>query len=461
MHAIRLLAFAGMITVSLCMARGSAGHDGPHAAGTQPQWPTHIYLPTPIPDRICTSFTGDPATSFSVTWRTDTSVKNSKAEIALAEGGPGFTDKAQQIAGTSQTFKSNLGEAQYHQVDFEGLAPDTRYLYRVGSDKHWSEWIQFKTASDKSAPFTFVYFGDAQNQIKSHWSRVVRQAFTDASRAAFFLHAGDLVNSGASDAEWGEWYLANGFIPHSIPVIAAPGNHEMVNVPVPNENQDGEEESKPKTVRQVTPHWFATFAFPKNGPEKLHETCYYIDYQGARIVVLNSNQDQEVQATWLDDVLSAPGPRWKILAFHHPIYSSATGRDNKSLREKWQPIFDRHQVDVVLQGHDHTYARSNPIKYRPGTLEELNVPTGQQHQDEGGTVYAVSVSGPKMYKLEPQPSMANWATQTQLYQVIRIEGDVLTYRAMTATGDLYDEFILQKRDGKPNELVKSIQRARE
>ena len=165
MHAIRLLAFAGMITVSLCMARGSAGHDGPHAAGTQPQWPTHIYLPTPIPDRICTSFTGDPATSFSVTWRTDTSVKNSKAEIALAEGGPGFTDKAQQIAGTSQTFKSNLGEAQYHQVDFEGLAPDTRYLYRVGSDKHWSEWIQFKTASDKSARLRS--FISAMHKIKS------------------------------------------------------------------------------------------------------------------------------------------------------------------------------------------------------------------------------------------------------------------------------------------------------
>lgn len=460
MHAFKLFTLAGIFTISFCMARGSVGHDGPHAEGSQPQWPSHIYLPTPIPDRICTSFTGDPATSFSVTWRTDLSAKNTAAEIALAEGGPSFVMKAKRIQGTSQTFKSNLGEAQYHQVNFEGLSPDTRYLYRVGSGSHWSEWIQFKTASKDSTPFTFVYFGDAQNQIKSHWSRVVRQAFADASRAAFFLHAGDLVNSGASDAEWGEWYLANGFIPHSIPVIAAPGNHEMVNIPVPSENTAGEAEAEPVTVRQVTPHWFATFAFPENGPEKLLETCYYVDYQGARIVVLNSNQEQELQAKWLEEVLSAPGPQWKILAFHHPIYSSATGRDNKSLRDLWQPIFDRHQVDVVLQGHDHTYARTDPIKYQAGALEELNVPTGEQHQDKGGTVYAVSVSGPKMYELDPLPMMANWATQTQLYQVIHIDGNELTYRAMTATGELHDEFILRKRNGEPNELIKSMHRTR-
>ncbi len=464
MPAIRLTTLLGLLTVVLCMARGSAGHDGPHETGGEPQWPTHIYLPTPIPDRICTSFTGNPARSFSVTWRTDVSVESGAAEIALAEGGPDFVSKVQRINGTTQTLKSNLGEAHYHQVNFQDLSPDTRYLYRVGGGSHWSEWIQFKTASSESAPFSFVYFGDAQNQIKSHWSRVVRQAFTDASRAAFFLHAGDLVNAGGSDAEWGEWYLANGFIPHSIPVLAAPGNHEMVNIPVPHETPPAEvggEAVKPATVRQVTPHWFATFAFPENGPESLHETCYYVDYQGARIVVLNSNQEQQTQADWLEKILAEPGPRWKILAFHHPIFSSATGRDNKSLRELWQPIFDRHHVDVVLQGHDHTYARTDPIKYHPGSLEEMNVPTGQQHQDEGGTVYAVSVSGPKMYGLDPSPLMANWATKTQLYQIIHVAGDELTYRAMTATGELHDEFILRKRQGQPNLLVKSKRRSRE
>ena len=60
-----------------------------------------------------------------------------------------------------------------------------------------------------------------------------------------------------------------------------------------------------------------------------------------------------------------------------------------------------------------------------------------------------------MYDLQPQTFMANWATKTQLYQVLKVDGDVLTYRAMTATGDLHDEFTIKKRDGLPNELVHS------
>ncbi len=454
----KLQAKTALIGISLllpfCVNRIEA-HDGSHQDSPQLTWPEHLYKPTPIPDRICTSLPQDPTTGFSVTWRTDVSATEGLAEIALAEGGPDFTSKAKQINGRTQAFKSNLGKALYHQVDFTDLKPATRYLYRVGSGTHWSEWIQFQTASSKPEPFVFVYFGDAQNQIKSHWSRVVRQAFADASRAAFFLHAGDLVNSGTSDAEWGEWYYSNGFIPRSIPVVAAPGNHEMVNVKVKTDEKDETDDDKTKTVRQVTPHWFATFAFPENGPKGLEETCYYIDYQGARIVVLNSNQETNLQAEWLEEVLSQPGPKWKIVSCHHPIYSSAAGRDNKPLRELWQPIFDRHQVDLVLQGHDHTYSRTNPIKFRPGSLTELNVPTGQQTQDEGGTIYAVSVSGPKMYDLQPQTFMANWATKTQLYQVLKVDGDVLTYRAMTATGDLHDEFTIKKRDGQPNELVYS------
>ena len=430
-------------------------HDGPHQDSPQLKWPEHLYKPTPVPDRICTTLTQNPATSFSVTWRTDTSPKKTLAEIALAEKGPEFLAKVKQVVGERQTLNTNLGEALYHQVDFKDLEPKTLYVYRVGDGNHWSEWIHFRTAADEPEPFVFVYFGDAQNYIKSHWSRVVREAFADAPRAAFFLHAGDLVNSGGSDAEWGEWFYSNGFIPRSIPLIAVPGNHEMVNVRIKTNDATESDNDQVKTVRQVTPHWFATFAFPKNGPEGLKETCYYLDYQDVRIVALNSNQEPQQQAEWLEDVLSQPGPKWKIVSCHHPIYSSAEGRDNKALRELWQPIFDRHQVDVVLQGHDHTYSRTNPIKFRPGSLKELNVSTGQQQQDEGGTIYAVSVSGPKMYGLKPQSFMANWATKTQLYQVLKVDGDVLTYRAMTATGELHDEFTIKKRDGLPNELVHS------
>ena len=45
--------------------------------------------------------------------------------------------------------------------------------YRVGDGVNWSEWFHFRTASDRPEPFSFIYFGDAQTDLKSLWSRVI------------------------------------------------------------------------------------------------------------------------------------------------------------------------------------------------------------------------------------------------------------------------------------------------
>ena len=184
---------------------------------------------------------------------------------------------------------------------------------------------------------------------------------------------------------------------------------------------------------------------PKNGPQGLEETVYFIDYQGARIISLNSNQDLAKQANWLDNVLTNNPNEWSFLTFHHPIYSASRDRDNNKLRELWKPIIDKHQVDLVLTGHDHSYGRGH------------NIGNGVNVRDEKyGTVYVVSVSGPKQYKLRKDRWMTRAAENTQLYQIISVEKDKLNYKAMTATGHIYDEFDLIKRKGQTNELVDKI-----
>jgi hypothetical protein len=70
-----------------------------------------------------------------------------------------------------------------------------------------------------------------------------------------------------------------------------------------------------------------------------------------------------------------------------------------------------------------------------------------------GTVYVVSVSGPKMYVLDDEPWWDRAAENTQLYQIISIDGGTLRYEARTAVGELYDAFELAKRDGLPNRLI--------
>jgi hypothetical protein len=86
-----------------------------------------------------------------------------------------------------------------------------------------------------------------------------------------------------------------------------------------------------------------------------------------------------------------------------------------------------------------------------------NVPTGvTKRSEESGTVYVVSVSGPKMYELGHRPFMRRAAEDTQLYQVITIDQDEIRYEARTATGRLYDAFTLRKRPSQPNELIEQV-----
>ena len=395
-----------------------AGQDREPAAAKPKRVPGAVlYKPGVLPDRIILTWKGDPATSQAVTWRTDTSVSTPVAQIAPAGDSSQFRANARTLPATSEPLESDLGEALYHSVNFEGLTPKTKYAYRVGDGTNWSEWFQFTTAAREPEPFSFVYVGDAQTQIKEHWSRVIRQALADAPKARFVLHAGDLINS-RSDAEWGEWHAAAGWINGSVPSVPTPGNHEYAGA-------------------KVSPHWRPQFTLPENGPAGLEETVYFLDFQGVRFVSLNSNTRQEEQVPWLEKVLNANPNAWTVVTFHHPLYATAKGRDNERLRKLWQPVFDRHRVDLVLQGHDHAYGRS-------GLLSA---------DGPGGTVYVVSVSGPKLYKLEQRDWMRKSAEGKQLYQVIRINGDTLYYEARTATGELFDIFELRKQPGRPNRLL--------
>lgn len=390
------------------------------------------YAPSPVPDRIVLSWSEDPARTQSVTWRTDVTVKIAWGEIALADPSPDFALKVDTCYARTDLLVTNNNAAHFHSATFRELEPDQLYAYRVGSEYGWSEWFHFKTAKDTAAPFSFAYFGDAQNSLKSFWSRCVRQAYSTMPEMDFMMHAGDLVNIPNRDQEWGEWFYAAGWITGTKTQMAVPGNHEYVR------NKKGK--------RTLANHWKPTFTFPKNGPSQLSETVYYFDYQGVRFIALNTQamlsypEEMVLQKEWLTEVLSTNPNRWTIVTQHHPIYSTAAGRDNPELEKEIQPIFEKYGVDLVLQGHDHTYGRG------------YNLSFGEKHKDKG-PIYVVSVSGPKMYNLNFSEWLTRVASNTQLYQLIHLDGDQLRYEAYTTTGKLYDAFELNKQKDGTNAFV--------
>ena len=84
---------------------------------------------------------------------------------------------------------------------------------------------------------------------------------------------------------------------------------------------------------------------------------------GVRVFALDTNYMDKVQLAWLEKELAASGSDWKIAFFHHPIYSSG-GRHGSDLelRALLEPIFLKHGVDAVFEGHDHFYERIKPQK---------------------------------------------------------------------------------------------------
>ena len=249
-----------VLLLGLLVVNNAPGHED-HAEVTPDPFTEAVqHHATPLPDRVLLTWSGDPATSIDVTWRTDTTtgeplVQYGPASNARGDLQSGNLPTAEETKGERTLFETDLGPCHMHTAKLTGLKPATMYMYRVGDGKHWSEWFQFRTASEEPEPFTFVYFGDAQNTIRSMWSRVVREANQHAPRAAFMLHAGDLITNAHSDALWGEWFGAGGWLNGMIPSIATPGNHEYA--PLPGQVDAG---------RRLSDHWRPCFSFPTNGP---------------------------------------------------------------------------------------------------------------------------------------------------------------------------------------------------
>ena len=119
---------------------------------------------------------------------------------------------------------------------------------------------------------------------------------------------------------------------------------------------------------------------------KLHETVYTVNYQDVLILVLNSTDFLEEQTDYIKEKLSNSNAKWKIVTCHHSIFSPAEGRDFEFARINWKPLFDKYGVDLVLNGHDHTYARGHvPLKNTDNNKTSDNQSNDLQFPRQTGT----------------------------------------------------------------------------
>lgn len=437
------------------------------------------YTPSLLPERLISTPTTDMSTTRQFSWRTSADVTSSVVEYRIGDQDVTVVT-AQTGSPVTRTASDSTGDYDWtiraHSALLTGLTPATEYTFRVGDGAEaWSQWRTFTTASEQSEPFTFLYFGDGQNNLHAYWAEAARQAYAAVPEAELVLHAGDMINHSDNDLEWAEWFAASPDDMAQKVHMPVSGNHEF-------------------TSGMLGDTWHDSFVVPGNGPtpnlaaeacmvayekhiaQELAGLVYYYDYQGVRFVSLSGTWSVQtstppgsalaaegctdpaginglqvwldMQARWLDAVLADNPGMWSVVSIHQPLYSVSTGRDNTFLRETFGPIIEKHNVDLMLQGHDHTYGRghlfANEVPGREG------ISTGPE--------YVVSVMGPKAYEVDHSDNnewLANGANRvavyekTRTYQKITVNGGHLTYTAYEyPTDEVVDSFeICKTNDG--------------
>jgi 3',5'-cyclic AMP phosphodiesterase CpdA len=391
------------------------------------------FAPTIYPERIMLTISGDPATSRAVSWRTVYNDSISIGQLATMDPAPKLEQHNDVFQGTYKPWSEGDQTAMGHKVIFQGLEPNTKYAYRVGDGKNWSEWFQFKTSSDSAEPFSFLYLGDLQSD-RTYNSRILREAYSHFPTSDFMLFTGDIVNRN-QDEEWSEFFYSGGWIFGMMPSLPTPGNHEYDKP----ENQQ----------RAFSKQWKQIYTMPLNGPsEKFNNRIYFIDYQGVRFIsvdspaIMENEEDGILILDWLEKTLETNPNRWSVVFTHYPVYSCSMGRDMESYRDSMRPVLEKYGVDIILQGHDHTYCRGRNLP--EASSNSKNLP-----------MYIVSVAGPKMYGLNTSFWSDRVASNTQLYQHVSFFGDTLSFKSYTVTGDLYDDFLLIKNKAGVNQFVES------
>lgn len=307
---------------------------------------------------------------------------------------PGVLEvKRVDAEGKTQTVTAQLKEGASgfsgNEARITGLVAEAQYEYRIGDGKgHWYETSIFTTRDTES--FNFLLMGDPQigsswflSKDRNNWTETLEKAISKYPETSFIQSVGDQVDDPESEKDYSAYFAPD--IMKQLPVATTIGNHDNAkyygyhfNVPNETELEDSS----------------------NAGGD------YSFTYGDVLFMNLNTNSgNTEEHVQFMEKAVEDTADqaiKWKIVVFHHSIYSvggHAEEDEILKLREGLVPAIDALDIDAVLMGHDHSYARTHQMKnFKPLKGEAVK---GNAATSPEGTVYitANSSSGSKFYDL--------------------------------------------------------------
>lgn len=301
-------------------------------------------------------------------------------------------DKAQAFTGVATNAVTNFSS---NKVTITGLAPSTTYIYRVGdgTDGNWSQAYTYKTTRTDSYRIMFV--GDPQigagsaETDRQGWQDTLTKAVAKFPDFSFIMSGGDQVETSTSEDQYSK-YLSPEEL-RSLPVATVVGNHD--------------------TAINYQYHFNQPNESTQYGVTAGAGGDYYYTYGDTLFMVLNTNSASNASHnTFMEETVAAnPNFKWRIVTFHHSIYSAgphSTEDGIKNLRAALFPTLEKLNVDMVFMGHDHSYVRTYNMKNDQVQSNQTIDEKGRIINPNGITyMTANSASGSKYYDLKVTPEI--------------------------------------------------------
>ena len=385
---VRYVPGSGVVSLTVYAQDGENHVSGSYQAtvytakGKEDGTPTHVWRNA-----------SDDADSLNVSWLSNPLYADSEALLQLAEEEEAV-EAADPISGTCQlTGFSDNAAANACGVTAEDLAPGTTYYYRVGDGTHWSAVRSFTTGYENTGIQALV-LGDLQESNNQNLSGILEQVGVEGLDLT--VQTGDLVDSGGNYAYWDSTLSMLEKL--DTDRFFSLGNHELEGgLPI------------------------GTLLYHQENPD--YTSAEYGNVYFASIAINGGTAGYEKALEWLVADAQASHASWKILVTHQPAYytNAVAGMDASTQQAVAQAVQEAG-IDVVLSGHDHSYARTEPLY------------NGEVDQEKGITYFICGSLGEKSYSVTDNPEF-HFAQATNDYQALYI---LLSTTADTLRIQAYD-----------------------
>ena len=378
-------------------------------------------------------------------------------------------DNLEACQGTASNVDTSLtgGKAySYNYVTVGGLKENTTYYYSVEKSGVRTPAEVYKTGSFENVKILYVgdpQVGASKGQPQGEgklsadsgaantaarndgfaWDRTLDTALAQNPDLNFVISAGDQVNkTGKPKEEEYAAYLSADAL-KNIPVATTIGNHDSLNKDY-------------------------SYHFNNPNPTNLGMTeaggDYYYSYGPGLFIVLNTNNYNvaEHEQAIKKAVENFPDTKWRIVTIHQDIYGSGldhSDTDGMILRTQLTPVFDKYDIDVVLQGHDHTYSRSKML-YGDGqthgkyefSLNADGTDYDWDHATNVDTQEQIALA-PEEGDTDAQAALDAFHQDNSCYTIEDVDGDTVTdpqgilyMTANSASGSKYYELLSTQQD---------------